>query len=64
MVLQRNSEVNYEEKNVEDEEDDANFAEMSDEGANEDTVLFVIVITSLRQTSMWKNTLIQFVPVS
>ena len=63
MVLRSNSEVNDEETNVEDEEDNANFAEMSDEGANEGTFLFVIYITSLRQTSMWKNPLIKFVSV-
>ena len=34
MVLQRNSEVNDENEDVEDEEDGANFAEISDEGAN------------------------------
>ena len=48
MILQRNSEVNDKDKNTEDEEENANFAEMSDEGANEGTFLFVIDITSLR----------------
>ena len=48
MVIQRNSEVNNEYKNAGDEEDDANFAEVSDEGENEGTFLFVIGITSLR----------------
>ena len=48
MVLQRDSEVNDEDKNAEDEEDDVKFSEMSDEGANEATFLFVIDITSLR----------------
>ena len=37
MVLQHNSEVNDEDENAEDEEDDVNFAEMSDEGAYEGT---------------------------
>ena len=64
MILQRNSEVNDRDKNTEDEEENANFAEMSDEGANEGTFLFVIDITSLRSTSMWKNTLIKFVSVN
>ena len=40
------------------------FVEMSDEGANEGTFLFDIDITSLRQTSLCKNTLIEFVSVS
>ena len=48
MVLQRNSDVNDEDKNVEDEENDANFEDMSDEGANKGTFLFVISITYLR----------------
>ena len=48
MVLQRNSEVNDENENAEDEEDDANFAEISDEGAIEGTFLFVIDIIALR----------------
>ena len=48
MVIQSNSEINDEGKNVDNEEDDANFAEVSDEGENEGTFLFVIGITSLR----------------
>ena len=48
MVLHCNTEVNYEEKNAEDEEDDENFLEISDEGENEGNFLFVIDITSLR----------------
>ena len=48
MVLQSNSEVNDEDENVEDEEDDANFVEISDEESNEGTFLLVIYITSLR----------------
>ena len=47
MVLRSNSEVNYEDKNTEDEEDDANLVEISDEGANEGTFLFVIDMKSL-----------------
>ena len=43
MVLQRNSEVNYEDENAEDEEDDVNFAEMSDEGVNEDTFFLSLI---------------------
>ena len=48
MVLQRYTEVNYEDENAEDEEDNANFVETSDKGSNEGTFLFVIDITSLR----------------
>ena len=47
MVLQRKTEVNNKDENTEDEEDDANFAEISDEGANKGTFLFVIYIKSL-----------------
>ena len=47
MVLQHNSELNYEDINAENVGDDANFSEMSDEGSNEGTFLFVIDITSL-----------------
>ena len=48
MVLQCNTEVNDEDKNAEDEEEDANFVEMSNEGANKGAFLFVIDIISLR----------------
>ena len=48
MLLQSNPEVDDEDENAEDEEDDASFVEMPDEGANEGTFLFVIDITSLR----------------
>ena len=48
MVLQRNIELNDDDKNAEDEEDDAKFVEIFDEGANEGKFLFVIDITSLR----------------
>ena len=48
MVLQNNSEVNDEDKNAEDEEDNASSEEMSNEGANEGTFLFVIDIIALR----------------
>ena len=48
MILQLNSEVNDEDKNAEDEEEDANFVEMTNEGANKGAFLFVIDITSLR----------------
>ena len=48
MVLQRITEVNYEDENMEDEEDNANFVEMSDKGANEGPFWFVVDITSLR----------------
>ena len=47
MVLKRISGVNYEDENAEDEEDDENYAEMSDEISNEGKFLFVIDITSL-----------------
>ena len=47
IFLQRNTKVNDEEENVEDEEDDANFLEISYEGANEGKFLFVIDIKSL-----------------
>ena len=64
MVPQRNTEVNNEDENTEDEQDNANFVEMSDEGANEGTFLFVIDTTSLRQAFFGKNPLIKFVSVS
>ena len=48
MILQLNSEVNDEDKNAEDEEDNASSEEMSNEGANEGTFLFVIDIIALR----------------
>ena len=48
MVIKHNSEVNDADKNAEDEEDDANFSEMSDEGSNEGKFLFVVDIESLR----------------
>ena len=48
MVLQHITEVNDEDKNMEDEEDDANFVEMSDKGANEGPFWFVVDIMSLR----------------
>ena len=48
MVLQNNSEVNDEDKNAEDEEDNSSSEEMSNEGANEGTFLFVIDIIALR----------------
>ena len=48
MVLQRNSEVNDEDESAEDEEEDANFVEMSNEGANKGAFLFVIDIIYLR----------------
>ena len=47
MVCKRNSEVNDEDENAEDEEDDENYVVMSDEGSNEGKFLFVIDITSL-----------------
>ena len=48
MVIKHNSEVNDADKNAEDEEDDAIFLEMSDEGSNEGKFLFVVDIESLR----------------
>ena len=64
MVIQQNSQVKDKNKNAEDEEDDANFSEMYDEGVNGGTFLFVIDIKSLHQTSTWTNHLIEFVSVS
>ena len=40
MFLQFNTEVNVENENVEDEEDDENFVEISNEGANEGAFFF------------------------
>ena len=51
MVIKHNSEVNDEDKNAEDEEDDAKFSGMSDEGSNEGKFLFVVDIKSLRYNS-------------
>ena len=47
IVLQHNIEINNRDEHTEDEEDNANFVEISDEGANEGTFLFVIDMKSL-----------------
>ena len=64
MLLQRNTGVNTQNEDSEDEEDDENHKEISNEGENEGTFLFVVDIKFLRQASMWKNSSVKFVSVS
>ena len=52
MVLQRTTMVNNESKDTEDKEDNENYKEMSNKGANEGTFLFVIDIKCLRSSFM------------
>ena len=62
MLLQSTTGVNIEDKDVEDEEDDENYKEMSNELSNK--CFFKIDIKCVRSSSVWKSPSVKFVFVS